>query len=177
MANKPLPPYKDPAGNWRKSSIFKGAPGNLTKPCYVFTLWGDEPGLINAHTTFVAMMDPTGYEWAMKYLGSFQHWEALMKGGKWFRDWYNAVVAEIHAKLRADALINIQEVARGAASEAQRLAASKYLAERPYERVDKISKARGRPSKEELKGHLKQMADISEQTKEDYERIGLKVVK
>jgi hypothetical protein len=76
-------------------------------------------------------------------------------------------------KNRADAIQKIKQIA-DEGNDTQALQASKYLAEAGWDK----QAARGRPSKEELKGELKRLANLSEQTNEDLERIGgLKLIK
>jgi len=174
-----LPPYKDSANRWVADQLFlerfRPAVHKFRPP---FSLYEEKPGYICGLKTFVAMNDPTGYQWAIKYLGSYQHLEKLLTS-KWFQEAFAIWVRDLHAKMRGEALANIADVAANAESPTQRLQAAKYLAERPYEVVDnkRSGAKRGRPSASELKGHLKELANISEQTQEEFARIGLKVVK
>jgi len=133
----------------------------------VFSLYYDKPGLINAKDTFVELNDPTGYKWAIEYLGSWKHFQALLET-PWFREAYSVWLEELQAKTAAEALIRIKEIAESGGQQA--LAASKYLVEQGW-----LSK-RGRPSKAEIRGELKKAVEINETTKEDMERIGLKVI-
>ena len=176
MVKKLTPPYRSSTGTWLTRSLFYRVPADpVVRDDAIFHLYKTEtPGKINALESFVALGDPTGYEWAMKYLGNYQHFEQMMKQCPWFRDWFNTACSELHAKMRAQALRNVADIAINGTSDAQRLAASKYMAERPYEKVEKAK--RGRPSKAEKAGHLKELEDLDKETKADFERIGLKVV-
>lgn len=120
--------------------------------------------------TFVELGDPTGYDWAMKYLDSYDHWIRLMKT-EWFRVQYESALAELLMKFKAAALKRIQEI-QTSANEGQALAASKYMAERGWEKS-----GRGRPSKEEVTGEMKKLTRDIEQTDQDFDRLGLQVIK
>lgn len=131
----------------------------------VFTFDSDRPGLINFKRTFVEEGDITGYKWSIKYLESYDHWLYLMKR-EWFADQYERAKNELLTKMRAEALINITTISTLSENETQRLAASKYLAERGWE------KGRvGRPEK--VKGELKKEIEAYE---EDLARMGLTVI-
>ena len=175
-------PYKDTMNRWYRLPLFyeDDGLGNPKKRPFKppFTKLEARPGYICFKDTFVSEGDPTGYNWAVKYLGSYQHWEDLMKS-PWFVELYNTCLRELHAKMRGEALRSIQDISENASSDSQRMAASKYLAERPYEQAD-INKAKrkaGRPSKAEQKGHLKELVQASEQTQEEFNRLGLTLVK
>lgn len=131
----------------------------------VFTFDSDRPGLINFKRTFVEVGDVTGYQWAIQYLGSYDHWLYLMKR-EWFAEQYERAREELLTKMRAEAIQNIVSISVESENETQRLAASKYLAERAWE------KSRvGRPEK--AKGQLKKEMDIVD---EDAVRMGLTVI-
>lgn len=120
---------------------------------------------------FLLSMDPTGYETAMKYFGSYEHWEVLLKT-PWFKESHDKWQSELAAKIKSKAIRVIREIAENP-EDKQALAASKYLATAEYNKVDN----RGRPSKEEVTGKLKQAVEIAEADLDDMKRIGLKVVK
>ena len=137
----------------------------------VFTLTYDRPGLVNARTTFIEMNDPTGYQWAMKYLKSWKHWDEWLLKAKWFREALDSWLAELEVKTRSEALTAIKDISTGGSG--QSLAAAKYLAEQGWV---KGASRRGRPSKEELTGELKARAEALEKTNADMQRIGLTVI-
>lgn len=137
----------------------------------VFSLYEDKPGLINCRTTFVEFGDPTGYKWAMTYLKDYAHWEWLMKS-TWFREAYDVWMHELKQRVRSEALGVLREVAL-TAPPAQATPAAKYLASFEWEK----SEARGRPSKAEVTGRAKEAAKALEDTQDDMERIGLRLVK
>ena len=165
------PPYVGEGNHFYKQQLFYerwilyAEDKRVIEP--LFSLYYDKPGLINAKATFVELNDPTGYKWAMAYLGSWKHFQELLKG-PWFREAFSVWLEELQAKTASEALVRIKEIAEGGGQ--QSLAASKYLVEQGW-----LSK-RGRPSNAEVRGELKKAIEINETTKEDMERIGLKVI-
>lgn len=137
----------------------------------VFTLFEERPGYISGRQTFVDIGDPTGYEWAIKYLGSWSHWLRLINT-KWFKEALEVWQSELKVKTTAQALATIQKIAEEEGK--SQFAASRYIANREWE---KPTTGRGRPSKEEIDGELKRAIRHVEAEQEDLERIKLKVVK
>jgi hypothetical protein len=139
-----------------------------------FSLDNDVPGLINARRTFVELEDPTGYKWAMRYLGgSYEHWQRLM-ACSWFQDAYKGWLDELKAKLQMNSLEELKDIiAEEGAPAATRAACARYLAEAGWE--PKATK-RGRPGASEIAGELKRAVRESREVQDDMERIGLKVV-
>lgn len=137
----------------------------------VFSLHQDLPNLINARRTFVELADPTGYKWAMKYLDGWQHWLRLIDA-PWFQEALGLWNSEIKAKMTADALKKVSEIAQGTSPAA--FQAAKYLASKEYE---KGSKTRGRPSKAEINGELQNAIKQIQSDEEDFQRAkGLTLV-
>lgn len=171
----PKPPYKSVQGQWLKRALFWDMVVDLHtsvrsefKP--LFTLHHKRDGFICARETFVEERDPTGRKWAMKYLGDWEHWLALMQC-KWFVEAYELWIAELNSVLKSEALEIIREIAVGGSSQA--LAAAKYIANAEYE---KTTTGRGRPSKAEIAGELKNEIKKLSAEDEDLARIGLKVI-
>lgn len=133
----------------------------------VFTFDTDRKGLVNFKKTFVALGDVTGYQWAIKYLGSWDHWLYLMKRD-WFQEQYEAAKDELHTKIRSEALARIGKISSESENEVQKLAASKYLAECGWDK-----KRAGRPNKAlRTPDDKKEMETIDE----DASRMGLTVI-
>lgn len=170
------PPYKGKHNIWFTASLFWEtwkARNSQHRSCDpVFTLYDDhQPGLICFRTTFVEIGDTTGYKWAMKYLGDWQHWQKLMVY-PWFREAYDHAVRELYTKLRSEGVDKIREIANAPDSKSA-LPAARYLAELE---ANLNKGGRGRPSKEEVSAELKNAAKLIEAEDEDMERIGLKVI-
>lgn len=168
------PPYKNEQGQYYLAALFHEP--SLTvkstlKPIKpVFCLQHSKNGLISARDTFVAMGDLTGYKWAVEYLGEWNHFEVLMRT-KWFSQAYDIWCKELKMKMKSEAVDKIREISLG--DGAQALGAAKYLADLS---MDKSVKGRGRPSKEEVSGALKQAVQAVEAESADMARIGLRVV-
>jgi hypothetical protein len=145
---------------------------NPTQCAYdpVFSLHTDQPGLINCRKTFLSLRDPTGYLWAVKYLGSWEHWEYLMRSS-WFEEAYNGWVRELKTVLKMEALQKIDEIARSGSVQA--FPAAKYLASAEWE---KAVRTRGAPSKEELQGELRNAVKELTVLEEDAQRMGLTII-
>lgn len=162
------PPYKTDNNIWYTRQLFWEQQQLLPRESRIiepiFSLSSDKPGLINARATFVALDDPTGYEWAEKYLGSWAHWEKLIEC-PWFAPHLEDWKREIDVKGVNKAVQRIKEIAVGESSQA--LPANRYIAEKGWE------KARGRPSKSEIKGELLKATKRVEEHEEDMKRIGL----
>lgn len=170
------PPYKTHNNIWYTQQLFYETwvlinPNQRTiEP--VFTLYdADKPGYICFRTTFVELNDPTGYQWAMKYLGDWEHWEKLVKC-KWFQEALTKARDEIYIKNRSEALNVIRDIAL-AGDVKSRLPAARYLAELESN-LNKNSA--GRPSKAAIEGELKNAVKALSVEDEDAERIGLKVI-
>lgn len=175
--NKTLtaPPYRASTGNWYTGALFYEKCLHQTHVMRtinpVFSLFEDRPGLINCQTTFVELRDPSGYKWAMKYLGDFRHWERLY-ALDWFKDAVETWRQNLRLKLQSEALEKIQEIASG--DSAQALAAAKYIAEEGWKSAPST---RGRPSKDEVDRNMKRLTQDAKVRNEDAERIGLRLVK
>lgn len=172
--------FKNTMNNFLTSSLFleasKDMPIQNRSGEPIFSLHEDVPGLINARKTFLALEDPTGYLWAMKYLnGSYDHWQRLMES-PWFKKAYSLWMEELKARFQQQALDAIRKIAdqKLSAPPATVLAAARYLAEAGWE---KKSTSRGRPSGAELKGELRIQAQQARDACEDMERVGLSLVK
>jgi hypothetical protein len=167
---QPTKPYKDVCGRWYTKSLFweteEDAIGRRPVAA-VFSLHQDKPGLINARRTFVELGDPTGYKWAQKYLGDWQHWKALEKA-KWFQAALIIWREELAAKVQAEALDTVREISKREGDK-QALPAARFLATRGWEK----GATRGRPSKAEVTGELKRQAEAASIEDEDLKRIGL----
>lgn len=167
------PPYKGANGAWMTEALFydltstKASQKLTYEP--LFTLYEDRPGLINCRKTFVGLRDPTGYKWALTYLGDWNHWLRLMRC-TWFREAYEVWIAELNTLLQSEAVAKVREIMDGE-NAGQALAAAKFMATKEYDK-----NKRGRPSKEELQGKLKQAAEAMSREDEDLARIGLTVI-
>lgn len=118
---------------------------------------------------FLELRDPTGIKLANKWLGGFEHFQALMKAS-WFKDCWQDWQDELDSILKTEALEVIKTIMVEGST--QSFAAAKFIATGEYKsnKEGKTSK-RGRPSKEEVQGELKKAVKAFTQTEEDYQRM------
>ena len=173
MRKMDKPPYQSENGIWYTEALFYDRMQTKQQAIWViepiFTLFEKKKHYICAQDTFLDVGDPTGYQWAMQYLGNYNHWVRLMKT-TWFPEAVKVWKEHLALKLQSDAVWKIKEIASGESSQA--LAAAKYVAEAGW--VPKA--ARGRPKQEEIDKELKQLTQASQATDDDAVRIGLKVI-
>ena len=176
------PPYKHSRNGWYTAPLFREqwgtVPDDKKNIWPKFRLYGsvqNEEDLISCEDTFVEIGDPTGYMWAEKYLGTYDHFRYLMDKCSWFREAYSTWLDTLKTKLIAESIYKIREIATSESPQA--LVAAKYLAGIEWENKNKgDGSKRGRPSKEEVKGELKKQVKILEEEAQDMERIGLKII-
>lgn len=131
----------------------------------VFTLHTDRDGYINAHRTFVVLRDPTGVLWAEMYLEGVHHLNRLMKC-EWFREAFDIWKGETEQLVQAEALQKVRDISQGGSPAS--FQAAKYLANEDWKRS---GRGRGRPSKAELQGALKNEVDRRITEEDDLARI------
>lgn len=132
-----------------------------------FSLNVERPGIVCVRKTFVDLGDPTGYRWAMKYLGDWDHWLKLCES-PWFSEALNGWIKELEIKIRSEAIVRLVEISGSGTPQA--ISAAKFLATLEYK---KQPNGRGRPSKSEMSAELKHLTQLAEEEQEDYERIRL----
>lgn len=136
----------------------------------VFSIHSDVEGLINARRTFLDEGDPTGYKWAVKYLDGWQHFLRLRET-QWFNIALDLWLSELHAKMQAEALKKVEDIAKSPSKSA--FQAAKYLADKGW--IKPLSK-RGRPSKDEINNELRRATQTTEQDEDDFKRAAIKLV-
>tara|TARA_R110002020_G_scaffold69249_1_gene180306 strand:- start:444 stop:815 length:372 start_codon:yes stop_codon:yes gene_type:complete len=113
----------------------------------------------------------SGNSIALKFLGTQEHWDVMYEKSSWFTEAVDSWRQELAAQIKEQATRKMLEIMEdGSASQA--LAAAKFLYSSMEEYEPEAQKPkRGRPSKEEIKGHLKQATAKDTATEEDLERI------
>lgn len=123
---------------------------------------------------FLKLKDPTGVKFANKFFEDWEHLQYLLKA-KWFRECWDSWQSELEAILKQEALEVIRTIMMEGST--QSFAAAKFIATSEYKQEGKASTKRGRPSKEEVQGELKNAIKAASQTEEDYNRMmGLTVI-
>lgn len=132
-----------------------------------FTLTNPREGYVCMREEYVKDGDPTGYTTGMRIFGDFGYWEYLSKI-RWFKEELEKWDRELDAKLQSEAIKKIRELAKGEDQKA--LAASKFLANLEHR---KGGSKRGRPSKDEIEGRMKEELQERSEVDDDAERIRL----
>lgn len=127
--------FKDSSNRWLTVGLFKETAG----PNKDFILYTLE----EARALFIASGEPTGFVFAEEHLGGWQHLQAL-EASPALRDHIAEWRESLEAKLRADHLLRINELAKGG-----HFQAAKFLVDRGWEQTKK-----GRPTKAEKEAHL-----------------------
>lgn len=107
--------------------------------------------------------DPKEYSFAVKYLYDWPHWKRLCKNavvGRHIDQWRE----ELELSLVSEGVATLIDLATNQDS----YQAAKYLAERGWDKT-----VRGRPSKEEVEGHLNKIAEENGEFDEDFQLLKL----
>jgi hypothetical protein len=161
--------FKDSQGRFRTQSLF-WEHRHSDYPAFFTTKKGGREGYINMYEKYMAIGDPTEYQVAIQLLGSWDHWQALQKG-KWFQEHLVGWRDELKTKLESKRYFEMEANVSDPKTTVQ---ATKWLATRYGESAEKVKK-RGRPTKVEKANHLRRIERQTEDTKEDAERLGLKI--
>lgn len=105
--------------------------------------------------------DPEEYLFATKYLFDWPHWQRLCKNavvGRHIEEWRN----ELALSLKSEGIATLVNLAVNENS----YQAAKWLADEGW-----VKNKRGRPSKEEVEGHLKKKAEEDEKFASDFEAL------
>lgn len=140
----------------------------------MYSLHDDVEGCINFRKEYLADMDPSGYKTATRLLENYDHWQYLMRT-KWFKAAKAEWDKELAAKMEAEASDVLRSIMRGddeSVKISEQISAAKVM----LGKSKTIGKAeetlkRGRPSKEEVQGELKEQARLTKEEQEDLERI------
>lgn len=157
---------------WRTASLFVETTtqddARLPAP---YTLNDDVPGKVSLRQIYMECSDPTEYKFAIEAFGSWQLWEAIQECA-WFKPYLNSWRAELAAKIRSDAIDRYALLAK-----AKDPNAVKWFADKGWEKNSatekKDKRGKGRPSNEDVKGALKNIAQEAYDEKEALRRMGL----
>jgi len=164
------PPYKDDRGRWRTQSLFveylyQTSRNNKVPFSPPFTLSEfDKEGYVSFPKLFISFNDPTGYRFAKKVLGSYEHWQRLC-AQKWFRPHLDGWLEELEVKLASEGLKQIKDIADGEGQQA--LAAAKFLVNKGWEGT------KGRPKKADIDRQARIKADVESAVEKDLKRLKL----
>lgn len=166
---------KDSQGRFRTQSLFwehrhESYPAHFTTKRHAIERDGKK--YISLYEKYMEIADPTEYQVAIRLLGSWDHWQALL-GSKWFQELVTEWRSELRVKMESQRYFEMIEVLENGNTSAQAAThATKWLAER-YTPAEQ--KRRGRPTKEEKVAHLKDATRDAQDLAADAARIGMKV--
>lgn len=120
---------------------------------------------------FLRLNDPTGYELAMLHLGNVEHLEHLLNKVGWFRSRFEEWRKELILKQQSLAKQVLLDLTSSEKESIALSAAKAILDQGKTTKKEEVHKKRGRPSKDEVKGKLKEEARTEEETEADYQRI------
>lgn len=115
---------------------------------------------------YMELEDETEWEFANKYLDSYEHWERIVSA-PWFKEYIERWRKELELKLRNRHLKNIKDMAEEGGREG--FQANKYLLDKAY--LDKPKAKRGRPSKKEIAQATEDILSETTQVNEDYKKL------
>lgn len=122
----------------------------------------------SAYRLFLETDDPTGYTFSNLYLGSWYHYEQLMKA-PWFRTIIDKATKELEIKTKSKALLSIVREANDRNSKSS-FQASRYLLEKGWVEKNE-NKQVGRPSKEAILAEANKMFIEKNEVEDDFLRL------
>lgn len=165
MNNHKKPVFKNTSGAYYTKGLFYEVANEEDRDYVLYTLKNeDHKGYPSLHRLYMEMDDPTEYEFAKKYFGSWKHWK-MIRGAPWMTDVYKEMKEELDISIRARALNQIRDAAIN--SDKDRMQANKYLLDRGW--VDEDH--RGRPSKQKIKEEADKLFKDKEEVNSDYTRL------
>ena len=158
----------DQSNNFRTQSLFVEVGGYNE---FVLMTLTEHPKEYNGrvlpslHTIYMEESDLTEYAVAMRVFGSWSHWEKILQNKKILKH-IEKYRTELEVKVRSEAVRALVHTASTEGSKGT--TAAKYIAEKGWEK-----RKAGAPSKEEKARELKVQTKITDEVKEDMERLGL----
>ena len=119
---------------------------------------------------YMEVGDPTEYQFAKKYLDSWQHWELLCEAN-WFKPYVSRWRKELELRIKSETLAKIRNLAESGEASRDSFNAQKYLLDKGWEPKEKSASKRGRPTKEEIQKEAIRISQDISSIEEDYERI------
>lgn len=133
----------------------------------LYTIAREDTKYPSLYQAYMNEEDFTEFNFASKYFESYQHWKKVCEL-KLFAGHISEWREELELKVKARNLKSLIDKAVEDTSVAKFLLGNKWI-----EDTQKIkgTNLRGRPSKEEIKGHLRLISSQEKQIDDDYERI------
>ena len=166
-------PFKNSNGNMLLKSLFHETKAHGLKGIYTLK---DKDHEFEGHVypslykLYMATEDLTEYEFACKYLDSWEQWVKLCET-TWFKEYINRWRTELELKLKAQALRRLMEEARDGGKNSYN--ANKFIVERGWVPKETEVSRRGRPSKQEISRRAAEEVFSDRQIEEDIKRLEL----
>ncbi len=122
----------------------------------------------SVYRLFLECDDPTGYVFASNHLGSWYHYQLLLRV-PWFKEVIDKALLELEVRVRSNALKSIIKDSKNPNSKSQ-FQASKFLLEKGW--VPKDSPV-GRPTKERIKEEAEKMIHEDQEVEDTFNRLVL----
>lgn len=131
----------------------------------------DHPdGYVSLYRLYMEAEDPTEFRFAETYLDSFEHWKLICA-----TEWFKPIVARwrksLEAKIRQQIVDRVISISKDDTHKNQ-FEALKVMLQGSWKEKEETRKA-GRPSKEEIKGHLVKEAEEDKMVQEELNRLGV----
>jgi len=128
----------------------------------------DVDGYPSLYKRYMEMEDFTEFEFANLYFESFQHWKRLCQTA-WFAPYIAEWREELELQVKARNLKSLIRKAENDSNVAKYLLNNKWVED--AQSKNEVVNLRGRPSKEEIKNHLRLVTAEQKKINEDLERI------
>ncbi len=140
-----------------------------SKPDIVlYTLKREDTEYPSLYRLYMELEDFTEFEFAVKYFESFQHWKKI-SNSSWFAGYISEWREELELKIKARNLKSLIRKAEQDSNVAKYLLGNKWV-EQAQEKNPGIN-LRGRPSKEDIRAHLRLITMDHKEAEKDLERI------
>lgn len=163
---------KTPTGRWITAGLFVELNQTDLYPA-IWTLEDydivkNDVSYPSLYLLYMDMEDLTEFEFANRYFGSYEHWEALCKQPT-FKPYAERWRKELALKIQARALRQLADEAQSESKNSY--SANKFLVEKGWIPKEGSGRGRGRPSKKEIEEAAKLEASQKNQILDDYERL------
>lgn len=158
--------YRNEAGNYIQKDLFLETSNR--KEFVLYTLAREDNKYPSLYRLYMEMEDFTEFEFANKYFESFQHWK-VVSNASFFAAHISEWREELELKIKARNLKSLIKKAEADSSVAKYLLGNKWIEE--AQQKNPGVNLRGRPSKEEIRAHLRLITMDQKEAENDLERI------
>jgi hypothetical protein len=127
----------------------------------------DHEGYPSLYRLYMEVGDPTEYEFAIKHLNGWHHWQMLCSLS-WFKEFVDRWRWELELRIKSGAVKRIMEEANEGKS---KFYANKFLVDGGWVAKEDSKTPVGRPSQERIRQEAERLNDVERAIKEDRERL------